>query len=320
MLTRGEARGDHFAVRLMGEADLAALAAFFAEVERREPLDAGRSLAGVTAWWHAPGRDSRAHLAVAAGPGGGEGRLLGYLEAAAPSPSGRARGHLLVHPDARGQGIGRALYTRFEQDVLPRQPAVLTFSPPQGAHLLRAFLERRGYAAERAFWQMRLPAEVTVALAPLAAGVTLRTFVPGQDEPLLMAIRNATFAGHYDYTPRTLAEIVYQTTQPHVRPEGILFAFYGGEIAGFCRAEVLPDDPARPGDAVGIIQNVGVLPAYRRLGLGRALLSRGVAYLRGQVSLVDLYVEGENAGALALYESLGFIRHHGRINMIKAIP
>src|SRR5436305_6868743 len=109
-----------FAVHLMGEADLAPVAAFFDELERRESLGDGRNLAGFTAWWHTPGRDSWAHLAVEVVPGGGEGRLLGYLEAVPPGPSGRARGHLLVHPDARGQGIGRTLYARFEQDVLPR--------------------------------------------------------------------------------------------------------------------------------------------------------------------------------------------------------
>ena len=60
---------------------------------------------------------------------------------------------------------------------------------------------------------------------------------------------------------------------------------------------------------IGAIQNLGVIPAYRGLGLGRALVRRA---LRGfyQAGLRRAYLEvtAENAAAVQLYRSLGFRR------------
>ena len=62
-------------------------------------------------------------------------------------------------------------------------------------------------------------------------------------------------------------------------------------------------------DGVGAIQNVGVLPAYRGLGLGRRLVARSLMGFRDRgVSRVFLEVTAENAHAVRLYRSIGFRR------------
>ena len=49
------------------------------------------------------------------------------------------------------------------------------------------------------------------------------------------------------------------------------------------------------------------MPAARGIGLGRALLRWGVAWLERESALpVTLMVDGANEGALALYRSEGF--------------
>jgi ribosomal protein S18 acetylase RimI-like enzyme len=50
-----------------------------------------------------------------------------------------------------------------------------------------------------------------------------------------------------------------------------------------------------------------VLPAYRRRGLGRALLERAVAFARGKgAKALRVGVLARNEGAARLYRSLGF--------------
>lgn len=58
---------------------------------------------------------------------------------------------------------------------------------------------------------------------------------------------------------------------------------------------------------IGAIQNVGVVPEYRGLGLGRALVRQALAGFVGS-SLRRAYLEvtAENAAAVRLYRGVGF--------------
>lgn len=58
---------------------------------------------------------------------------------------------------------------------------------------------------------------------------------------------------------------------------------------------------------VGSIQNVGVLPDFRGLGLGRALVLKALAgFRRDGLLRVSLDVTAENRPAAELYQSIGF--------------
>lgn len=57
----------------------------------------------------------------------------------------------------------------------------------------------------------------------------------------------------------------------------------------------------------GNIQNVAVLPAYRRLGLGRALVLQSLhGFAQKGMTTASLEVTGENGPAYMLYQRLGF--------------
>ena len=60
---------------------------------------------------------------------------------------------------------------------------------------------------------------------------------------------------------------------------------------------------------IGAIQNLGVIPSYRGIGLGRALVHRALAGFR-EAGLRRAYLEvtAENNAAVQLYRSLGFHR------------
>jgi ribosomal protein S18 acetylase RimI-like enzyme len=56
----------------------------------------------------------------------------------------------------------------------------------------------------------------------------------------------------------------------------------------------------------GFVKDLAVHPAYRRRGIGRALLLHVIEeYRRRAVSTIELKVDARNDAALALYESLG---------------
>lgn len=61
--------------------------------------------------------------------------------------------------------------------------------------------------------------------------------------------------------------------------------------------------------AIGAIQNVGVIPSYRGLGLGRALVRRALAgFCQAGLHRAYLEVTAENAAAVRLYRDVGFLR------------
>lgn len=78
----------------------------------------------------------------------------------------------------------------------------------------------------------------------------------------------------------------------------------GGRVLGYIGISHIIDE--------GYITNVAVLPEYRRRGVGRALLERVFSLARDEgLSFVSLEVRVSNAGAIALYEGLGF-KEEGR--------
>ena len=60
---------------------------------------------------------------------------------------------------------------------------------------------------------------------------------------------------------------------------------------------------------IGAIQNVGVVPRYRGLGLGRSLVRQALlGFARAGLSRAYLEVTAENPAAVLLYRALGFHR------------
>jgi ribosomal protein S18 acetylase RimI-like enzyme len=58
---------------------------------------------------------------------------------------------------------------------------------------------------------------------------------------------------------------------------------------------------------LGSIQNIGVVPEHRKMGLGRALVIKSLeGFLLAQVKRVVLEVTASNVSAVNLYHSLGF--------------
>jgi ribosomal protein S18 acetylase RimI-like enzyme len=86
------------------------------------------------------------------------------------------------------------------------------------------------------------------------------------------------------------------------------------EVVGWC--DILPID--RPIKAHGGVLGVGVLPKHRGRGIGTALIRATVERARAVgLTRVELAVREDNARAIALYETLGFIHEGVKRNAVR---
>jgi ribosomal protein S18 acetylase RimI-like enzyme len=94
---------------------------------------------------------------------------------------------------------------------------------------------------------------------------------------------------------------------PEYRPDLDLVAVApDGTLAGFCLCSIGREENARLGRDEGWVDTLGTHPAYRKLGLGRALLLTGLRRLRASGIAVAVLGTGQGNPAVALYESAGF--------------
>ncbi len=213
---------------------------------------------------------------------------------------------LAVHPSYRNQGVaGRLL------DSLRGKRSLDGLSAwSHGNHEAAAELAKRfEYGPVRELWKMRLMSSASsLPDAGLPDGISLRAFVPGQDEQAWLAANSAAFSHHPEQGSMTLADLEARKTEEWFDPEGFLLAVNAeGELLGFHWTKVHPRQGPHP--AIGEVYVVGVTPAAQGLGLGKALTVAGIQHLQDKgLHAVMLYVDADNHAAVALYQKLGFVR------------
>lgn len=183
---------------------------------------------------------------------------------------------------------------------------VLVWTHGRRSRLIEA-LTARGYERARELLQLRRPLDAAHPLPadpPLAAGVTVRAFVPGSDDDAWLALNAAAFADHPEQGRWTPADLRARFSEAWFDPAGLLLAERHGALLGFHWTKVHPGSTDEPGP--GEVYVLGVAPDAQGLGLGQGLLIRGVRHLaeRGCPTVL-LYVDGDNP-ALRLYERVGF--------------
>ena len=227
-----------------------------------------------------------AYLDPPAGEGEGEGE-------------GAVTGELVIHPEHRRQGLGRALTGEL--------------AVAAGGHVLRlwahgdlpaaaALARTAGFERFRALWQMRRSLGEPLDPPALPAGRALRTFVPGQDEDDWLKLNGRAFAKHPEQGGWTRHDLDLREREPWFDPAGFFIAERDGRMTGFHWTKV--HNPT-----LGEVYVVGVDPDEQGSGLGRALTLAGLRHLRDLgVDQAMLYVDEDNVPAIRMYEGLGFTR------------
>ena len=236
-----------------------------------------------------------------------DGDIAGYAYLDPPSArgeEGEITGELVVHPDRRRRGLGRALAGELTATAGGHALRLWAHGDlPAAAALARA----AGFERFRALWQMRRPLREPLAQPVLPAGRTLRTFVPGQDESEWLSLNGRAFAKHPEQGGWTRHDLELREREPWFDPAGFFIAERDGQMAGFHWTKV--PGPAEADQGLGEVYVVGVDPGERGTGLGRALTLAGLGYLRDRdLAEAMLYVDEDNVPAIRMYSGLGFAR------------
>lgn len=223
-----------------------------------------------------------------------------------------------VHPEWRRRGIGRALLAEnmrraadlAAQHTTDRQPVYGSISH-DGQHGDVALLTGAGFEPVRWFFDMTRPNLDDIVLAPLPDGLDVRP-VDGQAARSVWEADVESFRDHwggYDDSDESFRRFA---DSPSSDPSMWIIAFDRDEIAGGVICAVYDEENEALGVQRGWLDSVFTRRPWRKRGLARALIGRGLLRIRERgLSSAVLNVDAANAtGALGLYEQAGFVVSH----------
>ncbi len=260
-----------------------------------------------------PPEDLFAAVALAGQPAGrksgtAQATALGYLGGGVDR--GRLQLDALVARSVAERGEGPMLLAAMYRALTPfversgADAIELWGKPAEAWH--RSLADRDGFTELRALHQLRCPLPVE------HPAVDTRSFVPGEDEELLLRVNNRAFIDHPDQGAMTLQDLEEAEQQPWFNAEGIRLledSANPSAMAGFCWTKI--HEPLEPGQPrLGEIYAIGVDPDHHGRGLGKPMTAAGLHWLADQgLSVGMLYVAADNEPALRTYYKLGFEQH-----------
>lgn len=220
-----------------------------------------------------------------------------------------------VHPDHWGRGIGSHI-VRWAEDharlALEKCAPDLRVAPRSGAEAHNknglALFEGLGWKFIRSYYRMITDLDSPPEVPALPEGITLRPYDPETELEAVYQTFVDSFRDHFGFLvppyEKGLAEFKHNLVKdPGYDPRFWFVALDGNKYAGICICR--REDPKNPKS--GWVNELGVRRAWRKKGLGYALLKQSFAafYADGKKH-AGLGVDASSlTGALRLYERAG---------------
>jgi mycothiol synthase len=215
-----------------------------------------------------------------------------------------------VHGDAanirgivadKGRGLGTEIIERGEAFARAEEMKKIQTGAPEPDAAARALFESHGYREVRRFYEMAIELAEEPSAPVLPAGLVLDE-LRDDEYRAFYDVLNEAFAEHWEWHPDPFDEWLERRRGQHRDEHGPVWFVVrdGDELAAVTR-----NDASVAGG--GYVGAIGVRPAWRGRGLGKALLLQtfGEFWRRG-TTRVTLDVDSQNAtGAVRLYERVG---------------
>jgi mycothiol synthase len=223
-----------------------------------------------------------------------DGHIVGYAQL---EDTGAAE--LVVHPDHRRRGCGRQLLFRLLAEAGESKLKIWAHGDLSPA---RSLAVATGLVPVRSLWRMSRLLTDDLPEPRIPEDVVVDTFVPGVDDERWVMLNARAFAGHPEQGAWTVFDLHERMAEPWFDPASFFVARRGSSMVGFHWTKIHDQ-------TTGEVYVVGVDPAERGRGLGKALTVVGLQHLM-EIGLarVILYVDESNRGAVQLYQGLGFER------------
>ena len=238
-----------------------------------------------------------------------DGSIVGYAHLDVTDPVDGPSAELAVDPSERRMGLGRSIVDELVRHSPDGRLRLWAHGEHAGAAELATGM---GFRHVRSLWQMRRSLYAPLPRPQFRDDVDVRPFRVGHDEEAWLRLNTVAFADLPDQGRWVMTDLDRRLREPWFSAAGFLVAWRGDQMVGFHWTKVhgrLGSDHSHHHQPIGEVYVVGVDPAMRGLGLGRALTLAGLHHLRSlDLSQAMLYVESTNAAAISLYESLGFVR------------
>jgi mycothiol synthase len=211
-----------------------------------------------------------------------------------------------VHPDYREVGLGSYLVAWGERWTRDHTPQAQQNARVVVQHYInsankagRRLLENSGYTPLRGIYVMETTLDDPPPPPHWPADISVRTFVPGQDERAVYEAVEDAFRDLWGRPRNPFERFVRMTQTESFDPSLWFLATDGDEIAGLTLCKTLAGE--------GWVDVVGVRRPWRNRGLGLALLRHAFTeYHRRGTRKVSLSVDAESiTGAPRLYGRAG---------------
>ncbi len=152
---------------------------------------------------------------------------------------------------------------------------------------------------------LKLSRALDQSISPIDHQYEFITFDAALHSKAWLDLNNEIFKVHPDQGNWALADLNNRMQEPWFDCNGFFLCLRDGAIVGFCWTKIHHDFVNV--DPVGELYVIGVAPDSANQGIGKAVCTEGLIYLRNKgIKSAILYVDEDNEAGIGLYKSLGF--------------
>ena len=152
---------------------------------------------------------------------------------------------------------------------------------------------------------LKLHRSLQEPVTPVAHNFHIITFDTQLHPKPWLELNNRIFSTHPDQGNWAMADLENRMHEPWFDPHGFFVCIMDKKIVGFCWTKIHQDLVNK--EPIGELYVIGVDPAHSGKGIGKALCTQGLIYLKNKgITQGMLYVDEDNEAGKGLYKTLGF--------------